>query len=149
MSRELTIRARQKKLKEAFLEQLKRTPTVESACQKAGVGRATVYRWMNESKGFAETVESSLKEGRSFMSDVAESQLFSLIGERKIEAIRLFLAHNNPRYGNKLELTGSVGLKDEPLTTNQKALIRKALKLSSLRNHGQGTEKSPREDTAR
>src|SRR5690606_18664980 len=102
-----------------------------------------------ESKRFAETVETSLKEGRSFMSDVAESQLFSLIGERKIEAIRLFLAHNNPRYGNKLELTGSVGHKDEPLSAGQKALIRKALKLSSLRTNDKRTPEDHGKDTAR
>jgi hypothetical protein len=36
MSRRQTIIARQNKLKEAFLEQLKRTPTIETSCQKVG-----------------------------------------------------------------------------------------------------------------
>jgi len=71
------------------------------------------------------------------MSDIAENQLFSLIGDKKIEAIRLYLSTHNSRYGNKLELSGKVSTKDEPLTAEQKALIRQALKLSSLRNYGQ------------
>jgi hypothetical protein len=136
MSRRETIIARQNKLKKAFLEQLKRTPTIETSCQKVGVGRATVYRWINSNKRFKKKVEEALSEGRTFMSDIAENQLFSLIGEKEFQAIKLYLSTHNPRYSNKLELSGSVATKDEPLTREQKKLIREALKLSSLRHHG-------------
>jgi len=142
MSRRDSIKARQNKLKEAFLEQLKRTPTIETACQKVGVARATVYRWIKASKKFEQTVDTALSEGRTFMSDIAENQLFSLIGDKKIEAIRLFLSTHNARYSNKLELSGSVSNKDEPLTKEQKKLIREALKLSSLRHHEKETKKA-------
>jgi hypothetical protein len=135
MSRKDTIKSRQDKLKEAFLEQLKRTPTIETACQKVTIARSTVYRWIRENKKFEKQVDDSLNEGRTFMSDIAENQLFSLIGEKKIEAIRLYLSTHNPRYGNKLELSGMVSTKTEPLTKEQKKLIREALKLSSLKNH--------------
>lgn len=133
MSRKETIKVRQKKAKEMFIEHLKRGPTIESACQKAFIGRASVYRWMKKSVRFAKYVEEALSEGRQFMSDVAESQLFSLIGEKKIEAIRLYLSTHNPRYGNKIELSGKLTTKDEPLTAEQKSLIREALKLSSIK----------------
>jgi len=76
-----------------------------------------------------------------FMSDIAENQLFSLIGDKKIEAIRLYLSTHNSRYGNKLELSGAVATKDEPLTKEQKKLIREALKMSSLRNYGKENKK--------
>lgn len=141
MSRRDTIKARQNKLKEAFLEQLKRTPTIETSCQKVGIARATVYRWIKASGKFEKKVDEALVEGRTFMSDVAENQLFSLIGDKKIEAIRLYLSTHNSRYSNKLELSGSVSSKDEPLTKEQKKLIREALKLSSLRNYGKKKEK--------
>lgn len=141
MSRRDTIKARQNKLKEAFLEQLKRTPTIETSCQKVGIARATVYRWIKASKKFENKVDEALVEGRTFMSDIAENQLFSLIGDKKIEAIRLYLSTHNARYSNKLELSGSVSSKDEPLTKEQKKLIREALKLSSLRNYGKKKEK--------
>lgn len=142
MSRRDTIKARQNKLKEAFLEQLKRTPTIETACQKVGVARATVYRWIKASKKFEQTVDDALAEGRTFMSDIAENQLFSLIGDKKIEAIRLYLSTHNARYSNKLELSGSMTNKDEPLTKEQKKLIREALKLSSLRHHEKEIKKA-------
>lgn len=137
MSRRKTIEVRQDKLKTVFLEQLKRTPTIETACQKVGIGRATVYRWVNSNKQFKKKVEEALTEGRTFMSDVAESQLFSLIGDKKIEAIRLYLSTHNSRYNNKIELSGTVTTKDAPLTKEQKQLIKKALQLSSLRHHGE------------
>ena len=137
MSRRKTIEVRQDKLKTVFLEQLKRTPTIETACQKVGVGRATVYRWVNSNKQFKKKVEEGLTEGRTFMSDVAESQLFSLIGDKKIEAIRLYLSTHNPRYNNKIELSGTVTTKDAPLSKEQKQLIKKALQLSSLRHYGE------------
>jgi predicted DNA-binding protein (UPF0251 family) len=135
MSRKDTIKIRQNKLREAFLDQLKRTPTIETACQKVGVSRATVYRWIRDSKKFEKQVDDSLKEGRSFMSDIAENQLFSLIGDKRIEAIRLYLSTHNPRYGNKLELSGAVSGKDEPLTKEQRKLIKEALRLSSIRDY--------------
>jgi len=137
MSRKETIKIRQNKLKEAFIGQLKRTPTIETSCQKVNVARATAYRWMRASKRFEKEVEEALIEGRTFMSDVAENQLFSLIGEKKIEAIRLYLSTHNSRYGNKLELSGKVTTRDEPLTAEQKSLIREALKLSSIKYYEQ------------
>lgn len=130
MSREKTIKIRQQKLKEAVLEQLKHTPTIESACQKSQISRATVYRWIGDSKKFAKQINNALTEGRLFISDIAEAQIFSLIGDKKMEAIKFYLTHNNERYSNKLELSGTVTTKDEPLTSEQKKLIKEALKLS-------------------
>ena len=97
----------------------------------------TILRWRKASKKFDRDVEEGLCEGREFVSDIAETQMFSLISQGKSEMIKYFLSHNNARYRDKLELSGTVSTKDEPLTAAQKALIRQALKLSSLRNHGQ------------
>ena len=137
MSKEETIKFRQSKLKKIFLEQLKKTPTIEQSCQKVGISRMTILRWRKASKKFDRDVEEGLCEGREFVSDIAETQMFSLISQGKSEMIKYFLSHNNARYRDKLELSGTVSTKDEPLTAAQKALIRQALKLSSLRNHGQ------------
>ena len=137
MSKEETIKLRQSKLKKIFLEQLKKTPTIEQSCQKVGISRMTILRWRKASKKFDRDVEEGLCEGREVVSDIAETQMFSLISQGKSEMIKYFLSHNNARYRDKLELSGTVSTKDEPLTAAQKALIRQALKLSSLRNHGQ------------
>jgi len=141
MSRKDTIHKRQNKIKEKFLNQLKQSPTIETTCQKIGVSRATVYRWIANSRKFEKQVDDALKQGREFMSDVAENQLFSLIANREMSAIRLYLSTHNPRYSNKLEVSGSISNRDEPLTKQQKKLIREALKLSSLRNYGKKKEK--------
>jgi hypothetical protein len=135
MSRKDSIKDRQNKIKEALLEQLRRTPTIETACLKIKVSRATVYRWVAASKKFEKQIDEAQQQGRAFMLDVAENQLFSLIGESKFEAIRLYLTTHNPRYSNKLELSGSVTTKDEHLTKEKKKLIREALRLSSLNLH--------------
>ena len=66
------------------------------------------------------------------MSDIAENQLFALIGEKKIEAIRLYLQTHNARYSNKLELSGSVTTKDEPCQRNRSNL---SVKLSSYQHY--------------
>ncbi|MDP2631130.1 MAG: hypothetical protein Q8P56_07045 [Candidatus Uhrbacteria bacterium] len=135
MSSDKTIIIRQGKLKQALLEQLKRTPTIEQSCQKVGVSRMTVYRWMKSNHRFAQDVENALREGRDLVSDIAETKMFSLIGEGKTEMIKYFLTHNNPRYSNKLELSGTVGARDIPLTKEQKNIIKKALRLSSLHKY--------------
>jgi len=136
MSRQKTISMRQTKLKQAMLEQLKRTPILEAACDKVGINRTTLYRWTKTSKQFAQDVEIALIEGRFFISDIAESQVLALIKAGKMDAIRFWLTNNSPRYANKLELSGSVNNADKELSAEQKALVRKAFKLSSFKNYG-------------
>lgn len=135
MSRKDSIKARQNALKASFIEQLKRTPVIEQACQKVGLSRATVYRWVKEKKSFEKEMDAALSEGRTFMCDIAETQLFSLIGDKEYKAIALYLSTHNPRYAKKLELSGTVTTKDEPLKKEQKKLIREAFKKFSHQHH--------------
>lgn len=130
MSKNQTIKIKQDKLKQALLEQLKRTPTIELACEKVGVSRMSYYRWCRASKKFAKQADEAIIEGRLFISDVAESQIFSLIKDKKIEAIKFWLAHNAERYGNKLEIKGHITHSSETLTPEQEKLLRKALELA-------------------
>ena len=43
-----------KKDKELILEQLRKTPIVQVACEKTGIARATYYRWRKKDKRFLE-----------------------------------------------------------------------------------------------
>lgn len=138
MTKAHTIKVRQDKLKQALLDQLRRTPIRELAYEKVGVSRMTCSRWRKASKKFADEMDAALSEGREFINDLAESQVISLIRQGELNAARLWLQHNSHRYANKLELKGTITTKDEPLTTEQKSLIRQALQLSSLRHYGQG-----------
>ena len=51
-----------KQLKSKLLDQLKRVPIVEAACQKAGISRQTFYRWKFEDAEFAKEVEKAIAD---------------------------------------------------------------------------------------
>ena len=40
-----------------ILEQLKKTPIVQIACEKVGVGRSTYYRWKKEDSKFSSSAD--------------------------------------------------------------------------------------------
>lgn len=121
-----TILKRQTKEKELLLEQLKKTPIVQVACEKLGIGRATYYRWRKEDHTFAKQATDALLLGASLINDLAESQLITAIKNQNLTAIIFWLKHHHPDYANKVELTGQ--LKHEyKLSKEQEELIAKAI----------------------
>lgn len=121
------ITRRQKKEKELLIENLKRIPIVEIACQKSGVARATYYRWKQKSVVFAKQADEAIEEGIKLINDMAESQLLSSIKEGNTSAVFYWLNHRHSAYGNKVEITTNNQLKDTPLTEEQKDAIKTAL----------------------
>jgi ACT domain-containing protein len=116
--------------RKALLEQLKKTPIVQIACEKAGVSRATFYRWRKASKKFADACDKALESGSALINDMAESQLISAIRDRNITAMIFWLKSHHKAYGTKIELTGKVDT--NPMTEEQKELIKRALELSKI-----------------
>lgn len=113
-----------------MLEQLKKTPVVQIACEKVGIARSTFYRWKEQDLNFAKEADRALAEGVALINDMAESQLLSAIRDRNISAIFYWLNHRHSAYSNKLEITAKV--RDETLSPKQQELIKKALKHASL-----------------
>lgn len=113
-----------------MLEQLKKTPVVQIACEKVGIARSTFYRWKEQNSNFTKEADKALAEGVALINDMAESQLLSAIRDRNISAIFYWLNHRHSSYSNKLEITAKV--KDEILSPKQQELIKKALKHASL-----------------
>lgn len=144
MSRQNTIENRQAKFKKLMLEHLKKMPNIQLVCEKIGVGRTTFYTWCRQSKKFKQQVEEAKLEGRLYMSDFAEGQLFSLIKDRKIEAIRLYLQNNHPQYANKLEIKGNIMHEQKELSPEQKKMIRLALKLTAFNKQPYAKDKKPK-----
>ena len=145
MSKVETIKARQSKLKQALLEQLRRLPVREAAYDKVGITRMTVSRWRKASKKFADEMDAAMSEGIEFMNGLGESQLISLMRQGKFEAIRFWLQNNHRGYSNKLELSGTVGTQEAPMTKIEKALHMQALRYSSLGLYGKDkTQKKKR-----
>ena len=118
--------------KQELLEILRRTPIVQTACQKVGISRATFYRWKLESKAFAQQAEKALAEGCELINDLAESQLLSAIKDRNMTALMFWLRNRHSSYAEKLQVMAKVESKDSPLTPAQRALIKKALSLAGI-----------------
>ena len=92
----------QREQKTLIIETLKVKPVVQTACIKAGIVRATYYRWMKTDRAFAKDVCGAIKEGNDLINDMAESKLFDGIKEGKMSAIRYRLDHKHPKYKKKL-----------------------------------------------
>ena len=67
------------KQKKEIVEELKKTPIIQYACQKYNVPRSTFYRWTKSSKKFEKEVKAALVDGCDLINDLAISQLISKI----------------------------------------------------------------------
>lgn len=93
--------ARRQKLKERIIIELGTTPIIEAACRKAGIARATYYRWLEEDDTFYSDAELAQAQGRERVSDMAESEIMKGIGRGDFRYVKYWLGHNNERYVRK------------------------------------------------
>lgn len=87
--------------KERILEELCQIPIIQVVMKRSKVSRATYYRWRAEDPKFREQADLALQEGRTFISEVAESQLINNIKSGNNTAIIYWLKHNEERYKEK------------------------------------------------
>ncbi len=120
------------KNREVLLEQLRKMPIIQIACDKAGVSRATYYRWRKEDEAFAAAGDQAIHDGSLLVNDMAESQLMAAIRDRNMTAIIFWLRHHHHSYANKLEVTAHLKHLDQSLTPEQQAIVEQALKLAAL-----------------
>ena len=123
--------AKKNKVRKEFLEELKKVPIVQVACERVGVSRNSVYRWKREDKKFKEEMEQALAEGEALVNDMSESQLLALIKEKNWSAISFWLRHRNPKFRDKVEVTTKID-DDGELTPSQAAIVNKALQLAEI-----------------
>lgn len=95
---EKKIEDEKEKLKKAVVKQLRKTPLVQYACERTGVGRSTYYKWRAEDFVFARAAERAIEAGRFFVNDLAESKLLGQIKNDALPAITFWLRHNHPKY---------------------------------------------------
>jgi hypothetical protein len=98
-----TIKDRQYRNKVLIIEQLKKTPIVQIACEKNGISRATYYRWRKEDKEFLNQSDQALIDGILLINDMAESQLLSLIRDQNPTSIIFWLKHRHSAYFPRME----------------------------------------------
>ena len=119
------------RVKDKFLESLKKVPIVQIGCEKVGVSRNSVYRWRNQDKKFSEEMDLAMAEGEAFINDISEGQLLNMIKEKSWPALAFWLRHRNPKFRDKVEITNNSSKKYE-LTLEQEQIIREALQLGSI-----------------
>ena len=118
------------KFQDQFLDELRKVPIVQVACEKTGLSRNSVYRWRKEDKDFLKKMEGALSEGVALVNDMSESQLLTLIKEKNYPAISFWLRHRNDNYKNKLEITTKDD--NDELTPSQAKIVKQALKLAKI-----------------
>lgn len=124
------IEKRQTKNKQAVLDILEKTPIVQVACEKAGIGRATYYRWRKEDPKFNLASDKALLDGSLLVNDMAESQLMSAIKDKNMTAIIFWLKHHHPAYLTRVEITS--GNHEEKLSVEEQDSVKKALIMAGI-----------------
>jgi hypothetical protein len=119
--------------KQKVLENLKQIPIISVACQKTGIGRATIYRWKSQDPKFAKQMEEAIAEGINLVNDIAESKLLSEINNGNLTSIFYWLNHRHSAYNNKVEITTNVK-QEQALSPDQQKAVKKALVLTGLIN---------------
>ena len=120
------LASRIKQDKDILLDHLEKTPIVQIACEKSGIGRSTYYRWMEQDKKFARSAKRALSKWVAIMNDLAESQLLKSVRDGNMTAIIFWLKSRHIAYGNKLEIIDTPD--KEVLTKAQKETIARVLK---------------------
>jgi len=117
----------------AVLEQLKKLPIIQAACQKAGISRASFYRWKIDDKEFAKDADDAIAEGVEMINDLSENQLIMAIRDNNLSAVRFWLQNRYKAYANKVEVMERGNVNQE-LNAEQKKIVEEALRLASLGN---------------
>jgi transposase-like protein len=130
MENNSTTEERKESDKQSLVETLKEMPIIQIACKKSGISRATYYRWRQEDKNFLRQSEDAMAQGFEFINDMSESQVVTLIKEKKLPAIALWLKHHHPRYGSKIRSYSPVTSRED-LTPEENSILLEALKLAS------------------
>ena len=84
--------------KKRVIKELVQVPIIQLACKRAGVSRATYYRWLKEDLKFALECDEALEKGIQSINDLAESKLIHRVNEGDMRAISFWLANNKENY---------------------------------------------------
>jgi len=115
-----------------FLAELRKIPIVLVAAEKANLSRNTIYRWRNDDETFRKEMDEAMVEGDQLVNDMTEANLLTLIQEKNWQAISFWLRLRNPKFRDKLELSGKIDHGSDTLSAEQEALVRKALELGGF-----------------
>lgn len=130
------IDQRQQEQKKLIVDQLRKIPIIQVACEKNGVARATYYRWVAEDETFALETEDAIREGTAFINDMAESQLITLIKDQNYPAISFWLRNRHKAYADKLRIQAEVAVKPPEMSPQAAAQTAELLQQLEERRTG-------------
>jgi len=124
------IQKRQSKEMKLLIDNLRKIPIVQVACEKTGVSRATFYRWHKSNSTFAKQADDAINESVEIVNDMAEAKLVSSIRDGNMTAIVYWLKHRHKAYSNRVEVLGTLSHLGCEITDEYRELINKALRLA-------------------
>jgi hypothetical protein len=84
-------------VREKVLEYLAESGNISYACKRAGISRETFYKWREE-RPFAYDATLAIEHGKSFVNDLAHTQLIHNIQQGNMQAVRFQLERCHPDY---------------------------------------------------
>jgi hypothetical protein len=99
--------------KEKVIEFLAESGNISFACKRGGISRETYYRWKDDVV-FAEKADVAIQLGKTFVNDLAHTQLIRKIQEGDMQAIRFHLVNCHDDYRPKLP--ERIEKKEEPIS---------------------------------
>jgi hypothetical protein len=87
-----------RKLTDKLVEELERTPLVQTACEKVGITRNTFYRWIKEDEELFKRVNEALSLGTGLVNDVAVSNVLSGIKNKDPMFTKYWLDRKHPDF---------------------------------------------------
>lgn len=92
---------RTSRTKQKLLEYLTESGNVSYSCKRSGISRETYYEWRDTDRVFAHDAESAIDYGKSFVNDLAHTQLILNIQKGDMQAVRFQLVNCHPDYQPK------------------------------------------------
>ena len=89
---------KKQRVQHKFLEELRKIPIVQVACERVGISRQSIYRWRTEDSEFRHEMDTALDEGEELLNDLCESQLLALVKDKHFQAIKYRLEKRHPKY---------------------------------------------------
>lgn len=109
--------------KKLLLQHIEKTPIVEVVCQKVGIGRTTLYRWLQEDPAFSKDYREAFGTGVELISDLAESKLIGKIQEGDMTAVKLWLGTHRKDFASRIEVSAA---KQDEMTEEERKSIEQA-----------------------
>ncbi|MBI4080268.1 MAG: hypothetical protein HY430_00685 [Candidatus Levybacteria bacterium] len=97
-----TLAAKTEKEKIALIVQLRKTPIVQIACERARIGRSTYYKWRTNDTAFARVADKAIAFGVFFVNDLAESQILRMIQDGNLTAVIFWLKYRHPSFSKRI-----------------------------------------------